>query len=74
MRKKLEIDLYRTALSILHRLLAYQIKHKAKLGSVLATHWQPCNYNQINICHSQVPLVTFLAGTFRATQVFEFSL
>jgi hypothetical protein len=32
MRKKLEVDLYRNALSIIHRLLSYQIKHKEKIG------------------------------------------
>ncbi|GAB5593004.1 hypothetical protein Unana1_07904 [Umbelopsis nana] len=36
MRKKLEVDLYRTALSVIHRLLAYQIKHKTK---IVGYHW-----------------------------------
>lgn len=35
MRKKLEVDLYRTALSVVHRLLAYQIKHKSKIGKIM---------------------------------------
>ncbi|KAI9288403.1 hypothetical protein BC943DRAFT_154840 [Umbelopsis sp. AD052] len=36
MRKKLEIDLYRNALSIIHRLMSYQVKRKA---TIFGYHW-----------------------------------
>lgn len=75
MRKKLEIDLYRTALSVLHRLLAYQIKHKARLGTFIVGMLMALQ-SQLNsfFLHSQVSLVAFLASPSWATQVLEFPL
>jgi hypothetical protein len=43
MRKKLEVDLYRTALSVVHRLLAYQIKHKSKIGKIMVLYLNQTN-------------------------------